>query len=63
MFLGEIYDKKTDKYHMIELCEKDVLANLGEYTINLSTDTVSNGDNSRLLMKSVDGLEIYKSGK
>lgn len=59
----EIYDKKTDKYHMIELCEKDVLANLGEYTINLSTDTVSNGDNSRLLMKSVDGLEIYKSGK
>ena len=59
----EIYDKKADKYHMIELCEKDVLANLGEYTINLSTDTVSNGDNSRLLMKSVDGLEIYKSGK
>ena len=59
----EIYDKKTDKYYMIELCEKDVLANLGEYTINLSTDTVSNGDNSRLLMKSVDGLEIYKSGK
>lgn len=58
----EIYDKKTDKYHMIELCEKDVLASLGEYTINLSTDTVSNGDNSRLLMKSVDGLEIYKSG-
>ncbi len=59
----EIYDKKSDKYEMIELCEKDVIGTMGDYIINLSTDSVSVGDNSRLLIKSVDNLELYKSGK
>jgi acetaldehyde dehydrogenase/alcohol dehydrogenase len=59
----EIYDKKSDKYEMIELCEKDVIGTMGDYIINLSTDSVSIGDNSRLLIKSVDSLELYKSGK
>lgn len=59
----EIYDKKNDKYHMIELCPTDVIATHDDYSINLSTDSVSYGDTSRLLFKSVDNLELYKSSK
>lgn len=57
----EIYDKEKDEYVVIDLCEKDVIGNMDEYVINLSTDTVSNGETSRLLVKSVDNLELYKS--
>lgn len=56
----EIYDKLNDKYHIIETSENDVIATMGEYSINLSTDMISQGDNSRLLMKSIDALETYK---
>lgn len=55
----EIYDKLNDKYYTIDLCEKDVTANMGEYTINLSTDMLSHKENSRLLIKTVDSLNTY----
>lgn len=55
----EIYDKLNDKYYIIDMCEKDVVASMDEYTINLSTDMLSHKENSRLLIKSVDSLNVY----
>ena len=55
----EIYDKLNDKYHVIDLCEKDVVANMKDFVINLSTDMISYKENSRLLIKSVDNLNEY----
>lgn len=59
----EIYDKKNDKYEVIEECLTNVIATGESFSINLSTDSVSYGDTSRLLFKSVDSLNVYKSDK
>ncbi len=59
----EIYDKLNDKYHVIDLSEKDVVATMGDYNINLSTDMLSYKENSRLLIKSVDNLNEYNKDK
>ena len=53
----QIYDKEKDKYEIIENCDFDIIATLGEHKINLSTDMV---DNNRLLIKSIDNLPLYK---
>lgn len=53
----EVYDVANDKYHMIDVCDKDVIATMSSSQINLSTDMVNN---DRLLLKSIDNLPIYK---
>lgn len=59
----EIYDKKSDKYTIIDEHNDDVIANIGEYKLNLSTDILSYKDDSRLLIKSVDSLPNYEEVK
>ena len=59
----EIYDKLNDKYHVIDMCESDVLGSIGVYNINFSTDMISYEENNRLLIKSVDNLNIYGMDK
>jgi hypothetical protein len=53
----EIYDKEKDEYIIIEKCDTDVLGNMSNYKINLSTDMIND---NRLLLKSVDKLPLYK---
>ena len=60
----EMYDKVNDKYTMIDTHEKDVIATLQNYKINLSTDMIMYSDNDlRLLLKNVDKLPIYEVDK
>ena len=54
----EIYDKKQDKYKIIESHKNDVIVSIGNHKINLSTDMVNN---NRILMKNVDNLPVYKN--
>lgn len=56
----EIYDKKLDKYTIIETHNKDVIATLGTHKINMSVDMVND---NRLLLKSTENLPIYKGNK
>lgn len=56
----EIYDKANDKYIIIDEHKNDVIAKLGNYNINLSTDVLMYGEDSRLLLKSVDSLPLYE---
>ena len=53
----QLYNKEEDKYEIIENCDFDIIATLGEHKINLSTDMI---DNNRLLIKSIDNLPLYK---
>ncbi len=53
----QLYNKEKDKYEIIENCDFDIIATLGDHKINLSTDMI---DNNRLLIKSVDNLPLYK---
>ena len=53
----QLYNKEKDKYEIIENCDFDIIATLGEHKINLSTDMI---DNNRLLIKSIDNLPLYK---
>lgn len=59
----EIYDKKNDKYEVIDECLTDVIATSDQYKINLSKDAFSYGETSRLLFKSVDSLKVYESDR
>ena len=52
----EFYDKKTDKYTIIDTHTKDVIATLGVHKINMSVDMVNN---NRLLLKSTENLPIF----
>lgn len=53
----QLYNKEKDKYEIIENCDFDIIATLGDHKINLSTDMI---DNNRLLIKSIDNLPLYK---
>ena len=55
----EIYDKTNDKYTIIDSHNDDVIATLGQYKINLSTDMIMYNDENRLLIKNVDKLSTY----
>ena len=55
----EFYDKKTDKYTIIDTHEKDVIIELDGFKINLSTDMYYNGEDSILLVKNVSSLKEY----
>ena len=57
----EIYDKKSDKYTMIDSSKEDAMAEIDGCTINLSTDTVFYPDGgSRLLVKNIDKLPVFE---
>lgn len=56
----EIYDKKSDKYTIIESHKNDVIATLGIHKINMSVDMVND---NRLLLKSTENLPIFKGNK
>ena len=55
----EIYDKKSDNYTIIDNHSKDVIATLGNYKINLSTDMIMYDNENRLLIKNIDKLSLY----
>ena len=57
--LIELYNKHDDKYIMIDSHEKDVIAMVDNFKINLSTDMVMYDNENKLLIKSVDKLPIY----
>ncbi len=61
--LIEIYDKQSDKYTIIDSHVNDVIANLGSYRINLSTDMILYENSSRLLLKQVNLLNPYQGQK
>lgn len=56
----EIYDKTNDKYTIIDEHNNDVIATIGNYSINLSTDVLMYKDDSRLLIKNIDNLPLYE---
>lgn len=56
----EIYDKKEDKYIIIEKHDKDVISDNDNYKINLSTDMIFYGDTSRMLVKNISNFPVYK---
>jgi len=56
----EFYDKTSDKYTIIDTHEKDVIASVGSFNINLSTDTILYDSGNRLLIKSVDNMPLYE---
>lgn len=55
----EMYDKSTDSYTIIDSHNDDVIATLGQYKINLSTDMIMYNNENRLLVKSIDKLSNY----
>ncbi len=57
----EIYNKKIDKYTIIDNYKKDVIANFLDYQINLSTDMIMYNENdNRILIKNVNKLNLYE---
>ena len=61
-YQGEIYyyDKENDKYVIIDKHKKDVIATLGTYKINLSTDMILySNNNNKLLIKNSGNLPVY----
>ena len=59
----EMYDKKTDKYTIIDNHEKDVIATIDNYKINLSTDMIIYDRDTRLLRRNVDKLDLFNFEK
>jgi len=61
-YRGEIYyyDKASDKYVTIEKHKKDVIATMGLYKINLSTDMILYEKNNKLLIKNPENLQVYE---
>ena len=55
----EIYQKDQDKYTIIENKPKEVLAKTQDYTINLNIDSIQNGEQQQLLIKSKDKLQNF----
>ena len=54
------YDKKDDKYEVINDHEKDVIANIDGYKVNLSTDSIMYENNAKLIYADVNELPTYK---
>ena len=59
----EIYDKKEDNYTIIDEHQRDVIAYLDNYKVNLSTDSLTYDSGDRLLIKSPDNLPLYEGNK
>ena len=56
----EIYNKKDDKYIIIEEHDEDVIAYVDNYKVNLSTDMIMYNNENRLLIKNISKLGFYK---
>lgn len=56
----EIYNKGEDNYKVIESHTDDVLAELNDIKINLSTDMIITTSGSRLLIKKVGNLPLFE---
>lgn len=56
----EIYNKKEDKYEIIEEHDEDVIAYVDNYKINLSTDMIIYDSENRLFIKNISKLDYYK---
>ena len=59
----EMYDKKTDKYTIIDKHDKDVIATIDNYKVNLSTDMIIYDRDTRLLRRNVDKLDLFNFEK
>lgn len=57
--LIEIYNKNEDKYIMIDEHEDDVIAIIGNFKVNLSTDMIMYENENKLLIKNVDKLPLF----
>ena len=55
----EVYDRKTDTYTIIDESNNDVIAYMNDYKINLSSDMIMYENDDRLLIKSINKLNIY----
>ena len=53
------YNKKLDKFKIIDNVKGDVVAELNGYKINLSTDMIMYENNNKLLIKNVDNLKTF----
>lgn len=56
----EIYDKKNDKYTIIDDVSEDVIGTMNNIQINLSTDMIMYENDNRLLIKNVNKLLKYE---
>lgn len=54
------YDKKNDKFYVIADHEKDVVALIDGYKVNLSTDSIMYEKNAKLLLGNVEEFPTYK---
>ena len=55
----EIYDKRNDKYIIIDDFKNNVMAYYKKYVINLSTDMIMYDNGNRILRKNIDKLELF----
>ena len=55
----EMYDKLNDKYTIIDEHTDDVIATVGGFKVNLSTDMIMYEKENRLLIKKYDKFPIY----
>ncbi|MBR3209968.1 MAG: hypothetical protein IKF82_06880 [Bacilli bacterium] len=55
----EMYDKLKDLYIIIDEHNNDVVADVGNFKVNLSTDMIMYADENRLLVKNVSKLPLY----
>lgn len=55
----DIYDKTRDEYLIIESTESNVIAEISDYKINMSTDMVITDRGNRLLIKNNSKLPVY----
>ncbi len=56
----DIYDRANDTYTIIESSESNVIAEISNYTVNLSTDMIITEKGNRLLIKNNSKLPVYK---
>ena len=56
----EMYDKKTDKFYLIDEINDDVMVSTSDKKINLSTDMIVYEDDERLLIKNVNKLNQFE---
>ncbi len=59
----EIYDKKTDKYTIVEEVNTDIMAYCKKYKIDLGKDMILYDNDTRILIKNVDKLELFGTSK
>ena len=55
----DIYDRENDEYLIIETTESNVIAEVSDYKINMSTDMVITERGNRLLIKNNSKLPVY----